>query len=141
MSGQNEERGTYIVEFQPGAESRIVRLLESYGATKLRTLGMGYLSARLCAGQIRTVRGWRGVRAVLPSSAEEHCDLTSQPAASPIVQQALVKLQRGDMAVVGLVKEVSRSDATVVFTLLGRPVEQVCRLTDLEVVEAPEVWR
>jgi hypothetical protein len=141
VSERGKEVGDYIIEVQPGSETRIVRLLETRGVSELRTLGMGYLSARFSSDQLPTVRGWRGVRAVLPSSAEEHCDLTSQSAASPIVQQALVKLQRGDMAVVGLVKEVSRSDATVVFTLLGRPVEQVCRLTDLEVVEAPEVWR
>lgn len=134
-------RAHYVVQVQAGSESRILRLLASCGSNEGRDLGMGYVSACLDAQQVLTVKGWRGVLAVLPSSERPRVTVSAEPTAPAITEQALVKLQRPHMAVVGRVKRVTTSEATVVFTILGRPVEQVCPLSDLQVVEAPEVWR
>ncbi len=140
-SVNRSEEQTVIVEVQSGAASRVLRLLKSCGARACQNLGMGYLWAIVPCEQLGEVQKWRGVRAVLPAAESPTALLTSEPAHPPIAVDAFVKLSRERMGVVGQVVRVSGSEATVVFSLLGRPIEQVCPLSELELLEAPEVWR
>ncbi len=133
----------YVLEVQSGYEKRVMQLLAKAGAQEVINAGMGYLYMTGTSDLMGQVKTWRGVRAVLPAEGEALPPLrhSTKQRDSVVTPGGLVKVTLGGTAVVGRVKAVDGKKATVVFALLGRPIEQELPLADLEEVVLPEVWQ
>jgi len=132
---------SYMIEVQSGYEGRITRLLRSCGVETVVSVGMGYLSVALAPDVVEQVRTWRGVRTVLSVTDPVEPLTVSAPASSPVVPGMFVKVPCGSVSVVGRVKAVEGVSCSVVFSMLGRPVEQTFRMAEVSEVPLPEVWR
>jgi hypothetical protein len=132
---------SYMIEVQSGYEGRITRLLRSCGVEMVLSVGMGYLSASLAPEVVGQVRTWRGVRAVLTVTDPVQPLTPPAPASSTVVPGMFVRVPCGTVSVVGRVKAVEGGACCVVFSLLGRPVEQTFLISDVSEVPLPEVWR
>ena len=132
---------SYMIEVQSGYEGRITRLLRSCGVETVISVGMGYLSAALAPEVVGQVRTWRGVRAVLSVTDPVHPLNAPAPATSSVAPGMFVRVPCGTVSVVGRVKAVEGVSCCVVFSLLGRPVEQTFLMSDVAEVPLPEVWQ
>jgi hypothetical protein len=133
----------YVIEVQSGYAKRVIQLLTKAGAQNVVNAGMGYLYMTGTPEIVGKAKAWRGVRAVMRSGDVELPALVDCPKSSSgvCVPGGLVKLSLGGTAVVGRVTQVEGEKATVVFSLLGRPIEQQLTITELEEVVLPEVWQ
>ncbi len=133
----------YVIAVQSGYAKRIIQLLTRAGAQHVINAGMGYIYMTGTSDIISEAKAWRGVRSILPACGEELPSLLvcSKSSGQAYVPGGLVKVTLGGTAVVGRIKRVEGEKATVVFSLLGRPIEQQLTTTELEEVVLPEVWQ
>lgn len=133
----------YVIEVQSGYAKRVTQLLAKAGAQDVVNVGMGYVYMTGTPDMIGEAKAWRGVRSVMPAGGVELPSLaeSSKPSSGVCVPGGLVKVTLGGTAVVGRIKTVEGQKATVVFSLLGRPIEQQLTTTELEEVVLPEVWQ